>query len=253
MTLGPLRLEICVDSADGAWAAQAGGADRVELCDSMIEGGTTPSLGMLRSTRAAIGIELCVMIRPRGGDFHYSPREVEAMHVDIEAAKDAGAEGVVLGVLRADGTLDEPCLAEFVATARPMTVTFHRAFDMTRNPLEALDGLIRLGVDRVLTSGQEASAPLGLLLLRELVDRARDRIVVMPGCGIRSHNLTQVKNESGAHEFHASAWKLYSSSMVYRNERISMGGGSAPPEYERFQTSAAEVRALVSVLREDES
>ena len=246
-TLAP-RLEVCIDSADGAAAAQAGGAHAVELCDSLVEGGTTPSLGMLRITRAAIDIDLNVMIRPRGGDFCYSPRELEVMALDIEAARDAGADGVVLGVLHNNGTVDEPLVAALIAAARPLRVTFHRAFDMTRDPIEALETLVALGIDRVLTSGQAASAPEGQALLRELVERAGDRIVVVPGCGLRASNLAEVRAATGATEFHATAWEPRPSAMAFRNDRVAMGRGSGPREYEREVTSAAKVRALVAAL-----
>lgn len=248
MSTSRARLEICVDSADGALAAQAGGADRVELCASIAEGGTTPSLGMLRVTRKAIDIDLFSMIRPRGGDFHYSARELETMRVDIEAAREAGANGVVLGVLRPDGRVDEECALQLLNAARPMAVTFHRAFDMTPDPIEALEALIGLGFDRVLTSGQEVSAPNGLPLLRKLVDHARGRIVVMPGCGIRAHNLANVKAQTGAQEFHASAWESHPSAMLHRNERVNMGHDRAPSEYERSRTSTDKVRALIAAL-----
>ena len=166
------RLEVCIDSADGAAAAEAGGAGAVELCAALVEGGITPSLGLVRATRAACDIELNVMVRPRGGDFVYDRRELEAMHHDVAAFREAGADGVVLGVLRPDGTVDEERVADLVAAARPLRVTFHRAFDMTRDPRAALETLIELGVDRVLSSGQEASAPAGVRLLTELVEQA---------------------------------------------------------------------------------
>jgi len=245
----PLRLEICVDSAEGAVAAQVGGADRIELCAALVEGGTTPSFGLLRTTLAAVGIDVAAMIRPRGGDFHYSARELEIMRLDIEVARKAGAHGVVLGVLCPDGTVDAERVAQLVAAARPMSVTFHRAFDVTRDPIEALETLIALGCERVLTSGQEATAPEGLPLLRKLVDHARGRIVVMPGCGIRANNLAHVRAATGAHELHASAWEPHPSAMIHRNERVSMGSARGLPEYERKRTSTESVRALVAALR----
>ena len=244
-----LRLEVIVDSADGAVAAELGGADRVELCDSILEGGTTPSLGMLRATLAAIDIDVSVMIRPRVGDFVYSTLEVDAMRMDIEAARGAGAQSIVLGMLRPDGAVDESRVADLIDTARPMSVTFHRAFDMARDPFDALEALIRLGIDRVLTSGHAAQASEGLPLLRSLVERAGDRIVVMPGCGIRADNITQVKTQTGAREFHASAWLPQPSTMIHRNERVAMGQGQRSPEYECNQTSIEKVRAMAAALR----
>ncbi len=238
------RLEICLDSVDGVVAAQAGGAHAVELCDSLVEGGTTPSLGTIRAARAAADLELNVMIRPRGGDFHYSERELEVMELDVAAAREAGADGVVFGLLRTDGTIDRERAAPLVAAARPMRITFHRAFDMTRDPFEALETLIALGIDRVLTSGQEASVPAGLPLLCQLVERAGDRIVVMPGCGIRAGNLARVAAETGARELHATAFEPRPSPMVFRNQRVAMGD-SELDEYAREVTSIAKVRELL--------
>ncbi|MEO1087359.1 MAG: copper homeostasis protein CutC, partial [Acidobacteriota bacterium] len=184
MSAAPVLVEVCLDSADSAVAAAEGGARRVELCDNLIEGGTTPSAGMIAATRRRVTIGLQVMIRPRGGDFLYSDAEVEAMLYDVGVAKDLGADGVVFGVLCADGTVDRDATARLIDAARPMSVTFHRAFDMTRDPFEALDALIELGVDRLLTSGQEATVADGVELLTALVERAGDRLVVMPGCGL---------------------------------------------------------------------
>ena len=150
-------VEVCLDSADSALAAQLGGADRVELCDNLIEGGTTPSAGKIAAARGAIEIGLHVMIRPRGGDFCYSPLEVDAMLHDLAVAGDLGADGVVFGALRPDGTIDRETCARLIEAARPLAVTFHRAFDMTRDPRAALATLIDLAVDRLLTSGQEAT------------------------------------------------------------------------------------------------
>jgi copper homeostasis protein len=154
--------EVCLDSAESAIAAEQGGAHRVELCGNLVEGGTTPSAGMIAATRAAISIGLMVMIRPRGGDFHSSKLEREAMRHDVRVAKDLGADGVVFGLLDPNGTIDLKATAELVEIARPLQVTFHRAFDVTRDPTEALETLIDLGVDRVLTSGRECCVLEGL-------------------------------------------------------------------------------------------
>lgn len=158
----PVDLEICIDSVHSAIAAQEGGAVRVELCDNLFEGGTTPSAGCIQLVRENIHIDLNVIIRPRGGDFLYSPLEFEIMKQDIKIAKQLGANGVVLGILNKDGTIDQKRTAELIALARPMTVTFHRAFDVTRDPFEALEQLIDLGVDRILTSGQENTVLEGM-------------------------------------------------------------------------------------------
>lgn len=241
----PPLVEVCLDSVESAAAAEAGGAHRVELCAGLVEGGITPSAGTIEATRRAIGIDLHVMIRPRGGDFHYSATEVESMRRDIEVARDAGAEGVVLGALRTDGAVDGDLVARLVAAARPMSVTFHRAFDMTRDPVEALEALIELGVDRLLTSGQEATIVEGLELVGELVARAGERIVVMPGCGVTPRNLGRVLRATGASEVHVVGTEVVESPMRFRNPRCVMGTSLHPPEYRREVTAAERVRAFV--------
>ena len=238
-------IEVCLDSADSALAAQEGGAQRVELCDALIEGGTTPSAGMIAATRRAVEIGVMVMIRPRGGDFVYSPTEVEAMEHDIGVARDLGADGVVFGVLRPEGTVDAVLTRRLRDAAEGMQVTFHRAFDMTSDPTAALETLIDCGVDRVLTSGQEPSVLEGLDLLVELVERADDRITVMPGCGITLRNMQKIATATRARELHVVGTEFIESPMVFRNPRVYMGTELRSPEYARCVTSAAAVRALV--------
>ncbi len=240
-------VEVCLDSADSAVAAQRGGADRVELCDNLIEGGTTPSAGMIAAARRAVDIGLQVMIRPRGGDFCYSPLEIEAMLHDLAVAQDLGADGVVLGVLRPDGTIDSEVCARLIEASRPLSVTFHRAFDMARDPLAALQTLIELGVDRVLTSGQEASVLEGTELIAELIKQAGDRLVVMPGCGITARNLRRIVDETKAREIHVVATAEAESSMRYRNRHCFMGTELRSPEYHRTVTSTEGVRELVGL------
>ena len=170
----PFLLEVCVDSAESAIAAQAGGAARVELCDNLLEGGTTPSAGTIELARKHLNIAMNVIIRPRGGDFDYSDLEFEIMQRDIQVARERGADGVVIGILKPNGTIDKTRTCRLIALARPMSVTFHKAFDVTRDPFEALDTLIEVGVDRVLTSGQEASVIEGLGVVKELQPPAPD-------------------------------------------------------------------------------
>src|SRR5579871_2601145 len=162
-----MRFEICVDSIAGVKAAYEAGADRVELCANLLEGGTTPSLGAIRRARAVKGLRLHVMIRPRGGDFLYSDDEVDEMEADIAAAKAEGADGVVFGLLKADGHIDVARTAKLIAAARPMAVTFHRAFDLAADPRVAMDALVELGVERLLTSGQHETAMAGLPVICE--------------------------------------------------------------------------------------
>ena len=211
--------EACIGSAEAAVAAQDGGADRVELCANLLEGGTTPSAGAIQLARKNIDIGLQVMIRPRGGDFCYTSIEFEIMQVDIQMAKNLGADGVVFGLLKPDGAIDKERMGVLVDLARPLNVTCHRAFDMTNDPYHALDALIDLGVDRVLTSGQEATAYEGLDLITDLVQAARDRIIIMPGGGIHERNIHKIVKQSGVKEVHAAAPVATESPMVYRNPR----------------------------------
>ena len=242
--MNDLVLEVCVDSVESAAAAERGGADRVELCDNLLEGGTTPSGGAVETARALLGLKLHVMIRPRGGDFCYSPVELDVMRRDVELAKRLGADGVVAGFLTEDAAVDLERTRAFVELARPLSVTFHRAFDMTREPFRALEDLVALGVDRVLTSGQEASVVEGLDLVAELIRRAGDRIVVMPGGGLRERNIAKVVAATGAREIHVTGFSAVESPMRYRNERVFMGGTLRPPEYQRSVTDAAKIERL---------
>ncbi|HET9708635.1 MAG TPA: copper homeostasis protein CutC [Gemmatimonadales bacterium] len=182
-------LEACVDSVESALSAQAGGADRVELCDNLLEGGTTPSAGVIALCCARLRIPVHVLIRPRGGDFVYSDLELDVMRRDIAVARQHGAQGVVFGILLPDGAIDVPRTGALVAAARPLRVTFHRAFDFTADPDQALDDLIALGVDRLLTSGQAATALDGTGILARLVRRAAGRIAIAAGGGLSEENV----------------------------------------------------------------
>jgi copper homeostasis protein len=241
-------LEICVESVSGAVAAQEGGAHRVELCANLLEGGTTPSLGSILEARSRLRIKMQVMIRPRGSDFCYSETEYEIMKRDVGAARQAGADGVVIGLLKPDGTVDEERTRELVRLARPMSVTFHRAFDMARDPHEALESLIAIGIERILTSGQESSVLEGLDLISDLVRKAGDRIIIMPGGGITERNFSRIAAQSGARELHVAVLSEIESPMHYRNPRCFMGGELRPPEFSLLATDAARVRNLVKQL-----
>ena len=243
-----MRVEICVDSAAGALAAERGGADRVELCDNLLEGGTTPSAGCIKVARRAIKIGLQVIIRPRGGDFLYTSDELEVMREDIRMAKDLGADGIVLGCLTPQGDIDCGRTQEFIGLARPLNVTFHRAFDMCRDAESALEALIKLGVDRVLTSGQEASCLEGLELLAALEKQAAGRIIVMPGGGISVRNVQKIIGATGVKEVHLSARAAVESAMEYRNSRVFMGGTLRPPEFNWKSTDEGVVRSVVSAI-----
>jgi len=241
-----MRFEVCVDSIEGVRAAHGAGADRVELCAALVEGGTTPSLGAIRRARAVAGIRLHVMIRPRGGDFLYSEEEFAAMEQDIGAAKAEGADGVVFGLLLAGGGIDADRTARLIAAARPMAVTFHRAFDLAAEPVAALETLIELGADRVLTSGQAESALDGLPLIAELVRRADGRIIVMPGGGINSGNVRKIVRQSACREVHFAALEPASSGMKFRRPGVTMGTGAVVSEFARAITTKRAIRAVMT-------
>ena len=242
-----VRFEICVDSVMGVRAARAAGADRVELCADLFEGGITPSRGMIRQARTVAGIGLHVIIRPRGGDFVFDDDETAAMLVDVETARAEGADGVVIGALLPDGRIDEGRARALMAAAGPLSVTFHRAFDMTPDPVVALETLVGLGVHRVLTSGQEATVLEGLPLIADLVRRAGDRIIVMPGGGITERNVARIVAGAAPREIHFAALRPAESPATARRDHVFMGGELRQPEWSRLETSGALVGA---VLRE---
>ena len=247
--MGNLFLEACVDSVEAALAAEAGGAGRVELCADLLEGGITPSGGTIQAACERLRIPVNVIIRPRGGDFCYSDVEFDVMGRNVALAKAAGANGVVIGILNPDGTVDVTRTRALVERARPMRVTFHRAFDVTRDPFEALETLIELGIDRVLTSGQEPSVLEGLDLIVELVRAAGERIIVMPGAGITERNVHKIVAASGVREVHVYAPVSVESRMAYRNPRVYMGGELRPPEYSVSTTDAGRIRAVLNAAR----
>lgn len=249
-------VEICANSAQSCVEAACGGAYRVELCAGIPEGGTTPSMGEVRAARRATegtGLVINVIIRPRGGDFLYSALEIEAMKEDISALIEQGVDGVVFGCLTADGKVDIAICGELMAIVnqakRKVTTTFHRAFDVANDPAEALETIISLGFDRILTSGQEASAVEGAKLLAKLVEQAAGRIIIMPGCGVTEANVADLARKTGATEFHLSARHRVESQMVYRNDRVSMGGTVTVAEFSTDVTSASRVAAVIEELK----
>lgn len=244
-----MLIEACVDSVASALAAEAGGAGRVELCDNLVEGGTTPSVGAIAVACARLGIPVHVIIRPRGGDFLYAPVEIDTMLRDVAAVRDAGAAGVVIGALRPDGTVDETVTRRLIAEARPLSVTFHRAFDLARDAHDALDVLVGLGVDRVLTSGQAPSAPEGAPLIADLVRRADGRIGLLPGGGIRPENAAPLVQATGVTEVHVRAVESMDSGMTWRRTGIPMGRRYEPDEYRTEVTTKGSIAAFVAVLR----
>ena len=236
-------LEICAGSVESAIAARDGGAQRIELCAALEIGGVTPSAGLIAEARKVEGIGMNVIIRPRGGDFLYNGYEVACMEEDIRTCKRLGADGVVIGALTAEGDIDTATCKRLIAAADGMSVTFHRAFDMCRDPREALEELIELGCDRVLTSGQAATAEAGIPLLKELTEQAAGRIIIMPGCGVNSSNAAKIMQATGTTEIHASARKNVGSNMKFRHNGVSMGNPGSD-EYARKETDADEVRAI---------
>lgn len=243
------KIEICANSVDSCLAAQEGGAYRVELCAGIPEGGTTPSYGQTVMARELLKIKLHVIIRPRGGDFLYSGLERKVMLKDIEMMRNLGVDGIVAGCLTPQGEVDISFLKEMKEAAGELSFTFHRAFDMCRNPEMALRQIIDAGCDRILTSGQMPDAGQGIGLLKELVEWAGDKIIILPGCGINEHNITRIAQETGACEFHFSARTMVNSEMKYRNPCVTMGGTVRIDEYERSVTSPILVKRTIELLK----
>ncbi|MEC7883513.1 MAG: copper homeostasis protein CutC [Verrucomicrobiota bacterium] len=241
-------LEICIDSVASAISAEQGGAARVELCQNLFEGGTTPSIGTVYQTLQRVGIKVNAIIRPRGGDFLYSSDEFEIMKRDIVTLKEAGINGVVIGMLNADGSIDTERTQQLIELARPLEVTFHRAFDVSLDPFRSLENLIDLGVDRLLTSGQEPSVLEGVELIAELVRRAGDDIIIMPGAGITAKNLTRIIQETGAKEYHVTGSSPIASKMEFRNERCFMGKALYPPEFSMKVADPEKIRHYIDLL-----
>lgn len=242
-------VEICSNSVESCLAAQEGGADCVELCAGIPEGGTTPSYGEMITARDLLtDTRLNIIIRPRGGDFLYSPLEIKIMLEDIEMARVIGANGVVFGCLTPDGDIDVPTMRKLMDASEGLSVTFHRAFDVCRDPRKALEQLIELGCDRILTSGQQPNAEAGIPLLKELNKQAAQRIILLAGCGINETNIRRIAVETGIGEFHFSARERIKSEMQYRNEAVSMGGTVLINEYERDVTTAQRVKETIRRL-----
>lgn len=240
------RFEIAVDSLESALIAQDCGADRVEFCADLASGGLTPSLGAVQMALERLRIPIHVMIRPRRGDFLYTDAEFEMMRRDIELVKSAGAQGVVFGILLADGHIDSKRTRELVLAACPLSVTFHRAFDMCRDPHAALSQLIELGVETLLTSGQAETAAIGIPLIADLVTQAAGDIDIMPGAGINAGNIGRIAEVTGARTFHFSGKETMAGPMEYRNSPLALGDQDS--EYERTYTSAQRIRGIVTTL-----
>jgi copper homeostasis protein len=241
-------IEICTDDLATALAAQKAGASRLELCASLVEGGITPSFSLMQQVCKAVTIPVHVMIRPRGGDFLYSDEDFELMKADISHARKAGAAGVVFGILRNDGSIDRERCQELFELASPMKVTFHRAFDMSSDPFVALEEIIEIGCNILLTSGHRQTAEDGLELIRELVKRAGNRIEVMAGSGVNESNV-MLLHIAGVRAFHFTSRKKVNSSMHYRNEALqSMGNNSEYDEYAVYSFDEEKIKGVFKAL-----
>lgn len=227
-----MLVEIVVYNFESAMRAQDGGADRIELCDNPAEGGTTPSAGMVELVRKNLSIDVYAMLRPRGGDFCYSSFEFHAMKRDLAQCQRASVDGVVFGILNPDGTLDRKRCQELIQRARPLKVTCHRAFDMSRDPFEALENCIEAGFDRILTSGLQPQASAGAALIGELVKKAAGRISIMAGSGVNEQTVQDIVKQSGVREIHFSAAASRESVMRYRNRSIANMGSQGDGEYQ---------------------
>lgn len=244
------KIEICTNSVASCLEAQKGGAYRVELCAGIPEGGTTPSYGEIAVARELLSIKLNIIIRPRGGDFLYSDVEHKTMLRDIEMTKKLGVDGVVIGCLTAGGEIDMQRNKKLIEAAKGMSVTFHRAFDMCKDPFKSLEEIISLGCERILTSGQQPTAIEGVLLLKQLVVKADNRIIIMPGSGVNEENIASLAKETGATEFHFSAREPVNSKMIYRNPNLKMGGTAVSiDEYIQNVTNADKVKRTIDKLK----
>ncbi len=241
-------VEACVDSVASARHAAAAGVGRLELCANLVEGGVTPSLGMLATVRERVSIPLHVLIRPRGGDFLYDEDEVAVMLRDIADCRGMGADGVVIGALLAGGAVDRDITRRLIDAARPLAVTFHRAFDLARDDGEALEELVSLGIERVLTSGQARTAEAGIPLLARLVAQAGERITILAGGGIDESNAARIVRETGAREIHVRGSRVAPSRMKFRRDGVAMGKSYQPDEYRRVETASDRVRDMVGLV-----
>lgn len=226
-----MTLEIVVYNIESALKAQEGGADRIELCDNPAEGGTTPSFGTIEIVRGNVSLDVFVMIRPRGGDFCYTSWEFYCMKRDIWQCQKSSVDGVVFGILTPDGRIDKKRCKELIDKARPLKVTCHRAFDMTRDPFEALEDCIEVGFDRILTAGQQAQASKGVALITELMKRANGRIAIMPGSGVNENTVEEIVSATGVREIHFSATSSRPSLMEYKNMAIAGMGSDEGSEF----------------------
>lgn len=241
-------LEACVDRVESAMIATENGADRLELCSNLIIGGTSPTMAMFKEVRKVCNTDIRVLIRPRFGDFLYTNYEFNIIKEEVRQFKEEGADGVVIGILKPDGSLDEERMSELIAEAGDLKITLHRAFDVCVNPYLTLESCVRLGIDTILTSGQEESAVKGLSLLKELNKKAGNRIHLMAGSGVSASVIKEIFGETGIKNYHLSGKSVLQSKMVYRKEGVPMGLPNFS-EYEIWETDGEKIRQAKEVLK----
>lgn len=240
-------LECCVDSVESALEAKKGGADRLELCSNLVIGGTTPTLALYKQIRETVDIRIHVLIRPRFGDFLYTEHEKEIIVKEIAMFREAGADGIVIGCLQPEGSLDGEIMKRFIDHSGTMSVTLHRAFDMCRNPFETLTECISIGVDTILTSGCQATCIQGIDLLRQLDEKSDGKISILAGAGINEAAVRLLLRETGITAFHMSGKRILESGMIFRNPHVSMGIPGMS-EFEIWETDSASVASVKKLL-----
>lgn len=239
-----MQIEVVVYNIESALRAQEGGADRIELCDNPGEGGTTPSYGAIEAVRQNVNMDLYVMIRPRGGDFLYTNYEFHSMKRDIHQCQKISVDGVVFGILTEEGVIDKKRCKELIDKAKPLKVTCHRAFDMARDPFEALEDCIEAGFDRILTSGGKLQALEGADLIGQLIKKVNGRIAIMPGSGVNENTVEEIIKKSGAKEIHFSATAFHESGMKFKNQNIAGMGSEEGSEFKLRTVDSARVRKM---------
>lgn len=251
MQMNRMKVEVCACTLQSVINAEKAGAYRIELCDNLAEGGTTPSFGMIELSRKYISIKLNVLVRPRGGDFCYSDLEFETILKDIHTVKQLKADGIVTGMLTNNGEIDKSKMKEIMALAGEIPVTFHRAFDCVKDPFDALNSLIELGVKRILTSGLKNSAMEGKELLAELVEESAGRIIIMPGGGINETNIEELAEYTKAREYHLSGKRIIKSGMIYRNSSVKFNSALSLPENDYIESDVDKIKSVVDILNKN--
>ncbi len=252
MMRSDFEIEICADSIESVIEAQKGGADRVELCESLCEGGTTPSYGLISVAKKLVDIAIFVLIRPRKGNFVYNKHEIDIMIKDIEAAVSIGADGIVIGCLTSEGEVDITACKQLIKAAKSLPVTFHRAFDVCKNPVKALEDIRQLGIKRILTSGQQNKAIDGLELLTELNAKASPDVKIMVGSGVDENNITEIAQSTKAKAFHASLRSEQKDADFYTNKNVLFNCTSDIPEFNRKISDSSRIKLLINKLKYNE-